>query len=72
MVNSLATNKLNMVKWLVTILLPIMLMFIPEGDFCNYQVKAFLAVTVFSILLAAFELLPVAIIGLLLSGLYLG
>lgn len=61
-----------MVKWLVTILLPIMLMFIPEGDFCNYQVKAFLAVTVFSILLAAFELLPVAIIGLLLSGLYLG
>lgn len=68
------TRKMNAekVKWIVTILLPAILLVIPQTEFYNYNVKMFLAATIFAILLAAFELIPTAVIGLLLTGLYIG
>ncbi len=59
------------VKWIITVTIPIVLLLIPQTTFYAYPVKCFFAITVFSILLAAFELVPSALIGLLLTGMYL-
>ena len=61
----------DMIKWIATIGIPLVLFLIPQSDFYTYNVKMFFVVTIFGILLAALELLPVVIIGMLMTGSYI-
>jgi len=58
------------IKWLITIVLPIILMIIPINDVYTVEIRGFLTATVFFICLAAFELIPVLLAGLMLPMLY--
>ncbi len=66
-----AASKTNLIKWLFTIIATVLVALIPTSDFYTINVKIFFAVTIFGILLAAFELLPVVVIGLLMTGCYI-
>ena len=48
-------DKGALIKWLITIAVPLILFLIPETDVYTYEVKMFLVVTVGGILLVAFE-----------------
>ena len=65
-----AASKTNLIKWLFTIIATVLVALIPTSGFYTINVKIFFAVTIFGILLAAFELLPVVVIGLLMTGCY--
>lgn len=59
------------VKWLFTIVVPLCLQFLPvSGDF-TFQMREFLVATTFVIFLAAFELLPNMLVGLLMPVAYI-
>lgn len=59
------------IKWIVTFAIPISIWMIPVNDVYTKPMSAFLAATTFCIMLAAFELLPVLFIGLMLPALYI-
>lgn len=58
------------IQWAVSILLTLIICFIPVQGFLTGQIKAFLAITVFCLALAAFELVPLLFISILLPALY--
>ncbi len=62
----------DLIKWIVTLALTGLLLVLPATDFYTMQIRLFFAITVFNICLAAFELLPIPAIGLLLTGAYIG
>ena len=68
-------SKGTIIKWLVTIGVPLCLFLIPETETYSYNVKMFLVVTVLGILMVAFEqvhLMAVSMlfpIGYIVSGL---
>lgn len=57
-------------KWLATILLPLGIQCIPAGETFTVPMREFLVSTIFVIFLAAFELLPNMLVGLLLPVAY--
>ncbi|MFM9414043.1 SLC13 family permease [Peptococcus simiae] len=57
--------------WLVTLGLPLGIYFIPTSDLFTNQMKIFLIVTVFAILIIAFESLPKSVITILLPVSYI-
>lgn len=67
-------NKSTVVKWLISIIISIILLFVAQGGIYTSQLQWFLVFTIFSIFLLAFELLngfAVTLImtaGWLLSG----
>lgn len=63
-------SNVTKMKWVAAILLPICIYFIPVNDVFTFEMRAFLVATVFVILLAAFELLPNLLVGLLLPVMY--
>lgn len=69
--NNIQRNP-DLVKWIITIALTGILLLLPASDFYTMKIRLFFAITVFNICLAAFELLPIPAIGLLLSGAYIG
>lgn len=69
--NSIPLSGKQSAKWLATLLLAGAMFMLPSSDFVTMNVKIFLTITVFCILLAAFELLPIVVIGLLLTGGYI-
>ena len=48
-------SKGTLIKWLITIAVPLLLFLIPETETYSYNVKMFLVVTVLGILMVAFE-----------------
>lgn len=52
---AMKVDKGALIKWLITIAVPLILFLIPETDVYTYEVKMFLVVTVGGILLVAFE-----------------
>lgn len=58
------------IKWIFTIVLPILLYLIPTNEIYTSAIRAFIVATIFFICLAAFDLIPVLIAGLLLPMLY--
>lgn len=57
-------------KWLAAIVMPICIQMIPINDVFTEPMRAFLVATVFVLSLAAFELLPNLLVGLLLPVMY--
>lgn len=64
-------SRQDMFKWILTLGIPFVLLLIPQSDFYTYNVKTFFAITIFGILLAALELIPVPVIGMLMTGSYI-
>ncbi len=58
------------IKWIAAILMPICIYLIPVNDIFTFEIRAFLVATVFVLSLAAFELLPNLLVGLLLPVMY--
>ena len=58
------------IKWVAAILIPICFQMIPITDVFTVEMRAFLVATVFVLSLAAFELLPNLLVGLLLPVMY--
>lgn len=65
------TNKSTWIKWLVCLVLAIICFLIPEQGVYTQQVKWFLAITVFSLALSAFELVPDYAVALLMPALWI-
>lgn len=55
--STLANNK-ALVKWVITVLIPVALYLMPETELFSSAFKGFLAVTLFGILMLAFDLVP--------------
>ena len=63
-------NTKDAIKWVVTLGLPIVLLFIPTNDIYTQPIKLFLALTLCAILLFAFDTLNQTVVSLLLPFLY--
>lgn len=69
--NSIATMPTSAkVKWIINILLTAAVFLIPTTDQFTMQIKIFLAITVFNILMMAFDLIPIIVPSLLLPLAY--
>lgn len=64
-------DKKRKIMWLVSVIIAAGLMGIPTGDIYTTTVRNFLAITVFCLLLMAFDLLDMMAIALLLPGCYI-
>lgn len=58
-------------KWLITAMLSLLCLAVPEQGFITYEVKFFFAITVFGLALAAFELIPIFAIGIIMPVLWI-
>ena len=58
------------IKWLLTIILSAIFLFIPEQGIYTGEVKMFMAITVGALALAAFELVPILFISILMPALW--
>lgn len=63
-------RKKNILFWILTVLLPAIVLIIPESAAYTHQIKLFFAITLFMILIVAFETLPILIPSLLLPVIY--
>ena len=70
MSTSVSSNKKALIQWIVCVAVTAIIMLIPASESFNAQIKLFLAVTIFSILIFAFDLLPAYVIGFLLPTLW--
>lgn len=64
------THKSLLVKWLITILLPLAVAFIPTGGAYTHIIRLFLIITLAAILCIAFELVNLLIPSVLLPAFY--
>ena len=64
------SNLITTVKWLAAVLIPLGIQLLPTSENFSVPMREFLVSTVFVILLAAFELLPNMLVGLLLPVVY--
>lgn len=60
------SNLITTVKWLAAVLIPLGIQLLPTSENFSVPMREFLVSTAFVILLAAFELLPNMLVGLLL------
>ncbi len=67
---SRANSKVAAIKWTAAIVLAVVILLIPTNDVFTVQMRAFLGATVFMLSLAAFELLPNMLVGMLLPVMY--
>lgn len=63
-------SKTEIIGWLVTIILVLTLLLIPEQGIYTTTMKYFFAVTIGGLSLAAFELVPILVISLLMPALW--
>lgn len=63
-------KKADLIKWAIVFAVTAIIMLIPVSESFTAQIRVFLAVTVFSIIIYAFELLPTLLVGLLLPFLW--
>lgn len=67
---NISIDKKKLIGWIISILVPIIVAFIPvSGDFTE-SLRLFFVITLFVILIIAFELLPVLISAIMLPSLY--
>ena len=69
-----SANKINkglVLKWLITVIVPIIIWMIPVTEAFTPQIKTFLVITVFSIFTIAFELMPTIVPSIFMPMLYL-
>ena len=59
------------IQWGVSLLLTLACYVIPEQGIYTHQVKLFLTITVFSLALAAFELVPNLVVAVVMSGFWI-
>lgn len=60
-----------LIKWIVTFVLSVICFFLPNSEYITSQVKIYFAVTIFGLALAAFELLPVLSISIIMPALWI-
>lgn len=63
-------SKKDLVTWGISVFLTAACLVVPEQGIYTHNVKLFLAITVFCLSLAAFELVPNLVVAMLLSSLY--
>lgn len=63
-------SKSLMIKWAVSIGLTAVFAFIPQQGFYTYETKSFMVITVFSLALAAFEIVPMLLISIMMPALW--
>lgn len=71
MIQQLKEHKSEDFKWLVALGLSALVLAIPETQALTMQIKSFLAITVFGIVVCAFNLTPNVMIGICLPLLYM-
>lgn len=67
----ISNNRGQLLKWLITVLIPLAVYFIPLNEFYTADLRTFFMITIFVILLVAFEFFDVLVPALLLQTLYL-
>ncbi len=67
---ALKNNHSLLIKWFITIVVPLLLLLIPLNETYTALMRSYLIVTLFVIFLFAFETLPMLISALLLPALY--
>ena len=67
----MAQNRSTMIKWIISAVLMLVCIVIPEQGIYTYQVKWFLAITVFFLALAAFEIAPIFVIAMAMPILWI-
>ena len=63
-------NKLEIIKWIICFALALACLLIPEQGIVTIKFKLFLAIPVWALALAAFELLPEMAIAIMMLGLW--
>lgn len=67
----ISVDKKKLIGWIISILIPIIIAFVPVlGDFTE-NLKKFFIITLFVIMIIAFELLPLLVSAILLPSLYI-
>ena len=68
---STGMSKNEIIKWLITFALTLIVVLIPTGDLYTEKMKLFVIITVFSLSVIAFEFLPNVVMVVLLPVLYI-
>ena len=63
-------SRAEMIKWIITVVLAAVFLLVPEQGIYTGQVKVFMAITVGALALAAFELVPILFISILMPALW--
>lgn len=66
----MSKNAVNLLKWAAVLIISAGIYLIPVNDVFTLEMRNFLVATLFSLLLAAFEIFPVMLVGLLLPAAY--
>ena len=69
MTASATTEKMStntIIKWVIAFIIPIILLLLPPGEILTKEIYIFLAITLFAILLIAFELTDSLVVGIIL------
>ena len=69
--NEIKMDKSTWIKWAICFALTLVCIVIPEQGLYTYQMKYFLAITVFFLALAAFEIVPVFVIAMAMPILWI-
>ena len=64
-------DRVALIGWIVSILVPVIVSLLPVSGIFTGSLKTFFVITLFVILIIAFELLPKLIAAILLPSLYL-
>lgn len=71
MENAIKIDRSTLIKWAITVVMVAVCLLIPDISFYEGKVKAFLAITVFGLALAGFELCPNFIIAIIMPALWI-
>lgn len=64
-------DKKKQIGWTISILIPLIIAFIPVSENFTVSLKLFFMITLFMILIIAFELFPLLVSAILLPSLYM-
>ncbi len=67
----MAKSSSVLIKWLLTLLVPLIFLLIPVSDTYTSELQMFFMITIFIIIMLAFDLLPTLLPAVLLPTLYL-
>lgn len=68
--SAISIDKKSTIKWILCFLLPILILLIPTNEAFTGQIRLFLAITLWSVLLFIFELVDTAVAGVSVMFLY--
>ena len=69
--NAKGNKNILMLKWVVSIIVPIMILMIPETETFTFAIKGFLAVTFWGVFCMATEIIPTALAAVMLPIFYI-